>query len=748
MAHDMQPRFSPDGTTIVFVSDRSGDNNVWMLSLADGATTPLTEGTRSSYLSPEWTPDGQYVVVSRSAPLQGPAKLWLYHAKGGTGLPLVKEPRGLRMLGPAFGPDGRYVWYAQRFNSWQYNAILPQYQIGVYDRESGTRTTMSSRYGSAFRPALSPDGKWLAYGSRHDAETGLRIRELATGEERWLAHPIQRDEQESIANMDVLPGYSFTPDSRAIVISYGGEIWWVPIDGSQAAKIPFTVNAEVPVGPEIAFDYPVSDDPTFIVKQIRDAVPSPDGSKIAFTALDRLYLMDLPDGTPRRLTNREVGEYHPTWSPDGGSVAFVTWDDSDGHIMRVSASGGTPRQLTQVSAYYQQTAWSPDGRRIVAMRAAARNLHESIGPRVFNGLGSEFVWVPADGGAVTVIGPTEGNSRPHFTADPDRIFTYGRMPAANGQPATVALVSRRWDNTDLEAHLRVTWRLPLLAGGWEVSETSDLLMPRDFSSEAREGGIPEISANLVLMAPQGDRALAQVHRDVYVIPVPMTGGEVPTVMVTKPDSASMPIRKLTDIGGEFAAWGADGRTVHWSIGNALVTYRLDRAEAVDDSLRQAGADSAAADRRHGLAGHSTRHGGAAWCQRNHYAGRRGHRERGRRRPGQPNHRRWPARIGSRRRARHRREWHDHHSRFRGYPRPHVEPVGTALDTTLDLLRQPRLRCDHDTRSADSHHRRADVRRPGGGGSDAGTAGVLHRARCLLDRRHPRLGSREDRAAPL
>jgi Tol biopolymer transport system component len=596
MAHDMQPRFSPDGTTIVFVSDRSGDNNVWTLSLADGAATPLTEGTRSSYLSPEWTPNGRYVVVSRDPRgFQGPAKLWLYHAKGGTGLPLVKEPSGLRMLGPAFGSDDRYVWYAQRFNSWQYNAILPQYQIGVYDRETGTRTTMSSRYGSAFRPALSPDGKWLAYGTRHDAETGLRIRELATGEERWLAHPIQRDEQESIANMDVLPGYSFTPDSRAIVMSYGGEIWRVPVDGSPASKIPFTVNAEVPVGPEIAFDYPVSDDPTFIVSQIRDAVPSPDGSKIAFTALDRLYVMDLPSGTPRRLTNREVGEYHPTWSPDGSSVAFVTWDDSEGHIMRVAASGGTPRQLTQVSAYYQQTAWSPDGRRIVAMRAAARNLQEAIRPSVSNGLGSEFVWVPAEGGAVTVIGPTEGNSRPHFTADPDRIFTYGRVPAANDQPATVALVSRRWDNTDLEAHLRVTWRLPLLAGGWEVSETSDLLMPRDFSGESREGGIPEISANLVLMAPQGDLALAQVNRDVYVIPVPVTGGEVPTVMVTKPDSASMPIRKLTDIGGEFAAWGADGRTVHWSIGNALVTYRLDRAEAVDDSLRQAIAVTASRD---------------------------------------------------------------------------------------------------------------------------------------------------------
>jgi Tol biopolymer transport system component len=593
IAHDMQPRFSPDGAQLVFVSDRSGDENVWRLRLGGGDPVPVTTGVASTYMSPEWSPDGNYIVVSRSAPLQGLEKLWLYHVRGGTGLPLVQQPAGLRMMGPAFGPDPRYVWYAQRSGAWQYNAILPQYQLGIYDRETGSTTTMSSQYGSAFRPALSPDGTWLTYASRHDSETGLRLRDLATGEERWLAYPIQRDEQESVANMDVLPGYAFTPDSRTVVISYGGEIWRVPVDGSAPAKVPFTVNAEVAVGPEVKFEYPIEDSPTFTVKQIRDAVPSPDGGRIAFTALDRLYVMDVPSGTPRRLTTQEVGEYYPTWSPDGQSVAYVTWDESEGHIMRVPATGGAPRRLTTNAAYFQQPAWSSDGARIVATRASVRDLKEAIDPFVFSGLGAEFVWVPAAGGAVTVIGPTNGRSRPHFTADPERIFYYGRTPAQPGQPATIALTSSRWDDTDPRAHLRVTWRIPILVGGWEVSRASDILMPRDFDDEAREPIIPQASADLVMMAPRGDLALAQVNNDVYVVAVPQVGGQVPTVLVTKPDSAAMPVRKLTDIGGEFAAWGADGRTVHWSIGNAFVTYRLDRAEAVDDSLQRAGADSAA-----------------------------------------------------------------------------------------------------------------------------------------------------------
>jgi imidazolonepropionase-like amidohydrolase len=86
------------------------------------------------------------------------------------------------------------------------------------------------------------------------------------------------------------------------------------------------------------------------------------------------------------------------------------------------------------------------------------------------------------------------------------------------------------------------------------------------------------------MAPEGDQALAQVVNDLYVVTVPHVGGDTPTVSVADPESASFPARKLTDVGGEFPVWGADARTVHWSIGNAHVVYDLDAARAHDDSV--------------------------------------------------------------------------------------------------------------------------------------------------------------------
>lgn len=585
MAFDAQPRFSPDGQWIVFVSDRSGGDNVWAMRLDFTDTVQITEGNNSLYFSPEWMPDGEHIVVSRSGGLGGAAKLEMYHFKRRSPLPVIRGPQPFKTMGAAPSPDGRYIWYAGRTGDWQYNAVFPQYQLYRYDRETGQSTMMTNRWGSGFRPAISPDGRWLAYGTRFDTQTGLRLRDLATGEERWLVYPIQRDEMESRATLDVLPGYSFTPDSKAIVISYGGEIWRVPIEGGEPTKIPFEAEVSVDIGPEVRFSYRVDTTAMVTARQIRHPVVSPDGKKVVFTAFDRLWIKELPDGEARRLTDAEVGEYHPTWSPDGLWVAFVTWDDSaGGHIMKVRADRpGAPVRLTSVPALYYNPAWSPDGQRIVASRGAARDLKRA--PDVFFGpLGGEFVWVPAAGGEVTVIAPTGNRDVAHFRQDqPDRIYAYS---------PSEGLVSFRWDGTDVKRHLVVRGAPPPTAATphpeeWVPLPRRVFPVPREelLAAEAEQG--PQApAAELVMVSPKGGRALAQVGSHIYVISIPQVGGPVPTISVASPSGAPVPVRQLTDIGGEFPSWSADGNRVHWAIGNAFFTYDLARVEAIEDSTER------------------------------------------------------------------------------------------------------------------------------------------------------------------
>ena len=338
MAFDSQPHFSPDGNAIVFISDRSGGQNVWILNTKTADTVQVTSGNNHRYQSPEWAPDGDYVFASRVEGRSGAHKIWMFHKEGGAGLQLAKSSKkpdplkDVKMIETAFGANERHLWFSRRNRDWQYNAVFPQYQLAVFDRETGEIENKTDRYGSAFRPTLSPDGNYLVYGTRHDEHTGLRLRNLLTGEENWLAYPVQHDDQESRATLDVLPAMSFTPDSKFLVDSYGGKIWSVPIDGGDATNIPFRVKTVFGLGPLVEFEYPISDDQEFVARQIRDAVPSPDGSKLAFTVLDRLYVMDFPDGEPKLLTDLDITEAQPAWSPDGSELVFATWSSQDGGI--------------------------------------------------------------------------------------------------------------------------------------------------------------------------------------------------------------------------------------------------------------------------------------------------------------------------------------------------------------------------------------------------------------------------------
>ncbi len=552
MAFDGQPRISPDGKWVAFSSDRDGAENVWIMDLATKETRQITKLKDKTIQSPEWTPDGKYLVATVGDIVFKPGKLWMFHIDGGSGVQLTKDPPatgpfgGTLQIGAAFGPDGRNLWYAQRQGSWQYNAIYPQYQIGVYDRETGAREVRTTRFGSAIRPTLSPDGKWLVYASRYEAKTGLVLRDLKSGEEKWLAYPVQRDEQEAIPSRDAYPGMSFTPDSKEVVATYGGKIWRVPVDGGPPVPVPFRVQTKLELGPEVAFKYPIPDSAQFTARQIRDVAPAPDGRRLAFVALDRLYLADVASGTPRRLTNAGVVESQPTWSPDGQWIGYVTWERQGGLVYKVRADGSQPPiALTAERAAYDQPAWAPDGSRLVALARPAMAKRLADGPSA--GGGTDLVSIPANGGDPTLIAPGFGRQFPHFTRDSGRIFLWA---------GDSGVVSIRWDGTDLKRHLKVN--PPLLLN--EEKPTAP---------------------NSVRMAPAGDQALVQWGYDIFVVTVPQVGGEAPVISLADLKAAATPARRLTDIGGEFAAWSADGRKVHWGIGNAYVVYDLDSAAAFD-----------------------------------------------------------------------------------------------------------------------------------------------------------------------
>ena len=550
---DAQPRVSPDGKWIAFISDRSGSDNLWITKIDGSDPRKLSSESQDAVISPAWTPDSQYVVASIRA--TGATQLRMFHVNGGSGIaltggssapaagaPPAAGATGPTRLGASVTPDGRYLFVAQAGTG----TGLARWQIARLDMQTGDADVMTQAEGGGMRPLVSPDGKRVVYATRYETKTGLRVRHLDSGVDRWLKWPVTRDEQESGGSptRDTFAGYAFTPDGREIVVSNDGRIERINVETGVETAVPFKAKVSLDIGPDLEFPYRVPQGPVR-ARLIQDPRQSPDGKRLVMSVLTNLYVVDVPASgaatvTPKRLLpSAAENAFKPTWSPDGQWIAYVTWSaEGQGHIWKVRADGaGQPQQLTKVSAFYTDITFSPDGQRIVGLRGNEYQRQQTFSE--FGGLRIplDLVWLPATGGAVELIVPARGVGRPHFAADPSRIFVY----------SDDGLISLRYDGTDRRTHVRVT-------------------------GPGRSGAPRPPAADGVLMRPDGRWALAEVNNQLWVLAVPPFTGSPATVSVRTP---SLPVKRLTDIGADYFAWSDDGKAITWAIGSSFFRRAFD-----------------------------------------------------------------------------------------------------------------------------------------------------------------------------
>src|SRR6266705_418926 len=160
MAFDSQPKFSPDGKWIAFLSDREGTENIWIMKADGSEPKQVSKDPNSEFASPSWSPDGKYIFVSKTNFGIGPREIWLYHIDGGAGLqvtkskptPTIRRQDRPNDMGVVASADGRYLYYAERHGDFSYNAMLPQWVIKRKDRRTGDEDVIIQQPESAFRP--------------------------------------------------------------------------------------------------------------------------------------------------------------------------------------------------------------------------------------------------------------------------------------------------------------------------------------------------------------------------------------------------------------------------------------------------------------------------------------------------------------------------------------------------------------------------------------------------------------------
>ena len=292
-AFEFQPRFSPDGSHIAFVSDRDGLNNIWTMSPTGSDPQQVTRESERDVNSPEWSADGEYIFVrkhfvfSRSL---GAGEIWMYHNTGGSGLQVTDRPNEQQDQGePAASPDGQWVYYSQDMTQgplFQYNKDPNPGIYGILRRNlnTGEQEFVSGGPGGSITPVPHPDGERLAFLRRLQLNTVLFIRDLESGAEWPIFDGLEHDMQEAWAIHGPYARYSWVPGTNDVMIWAQGKIWRINTDSGAATQVSFSVDVDLRIQKAVRAPVDVAPD-QMDVKMLRHTVTSPDGSRVAYSAL-------------------------------------------------------------------------------------------------------------------------------------------------------------------------------------------------------------------------------------------------------------------------------------------------------------------------------------------------------------------------------------------------------------------------------------------------------------------------------
>jgi TolB protein len=318
------PAWSPDGRTIVFVSWRDGNGEVYAMDADGSGPRNLTQHPAKD-VRPEWSPDGRRIAFASRR--DGQSEVYVMDADGSGKRNLTRD-RAYDDY-PTWSPDGRRIAFLrgrQRQSHWPHRFY--SYHLYVVNADgSGLRrlsfgpTPTGNIPTGTYRLVWSPDGRTIYFGRHLVSADGSGSRRLP-----------------------YIPLTSvWSPDGRQIAFVRG-----LPVRSKFGGPVGrnheiYVMNADGSGSRRLTHNRAYDGEPAW----------SPDGRKIAFQSTKTIggnrevYVMNADGSGKRNLTRNPAQDGSPSWSPDGRRIAFVSNRDGrlEAHVMNADGSG--QRSLTR-----------------------------------------------------------------------------------------------------------------------------------------------------------------------------------------------------------------------------------------------------------------------------------------------------------------------------------------------------------------------------------------------------------------
>ena len=282
---------------------------------------------------------------------------------------------------PMWGADGKLYFASERdgtFNIWRIDPAGGNAQ----------QVTKHSDDGVQF-PSISPDGRRIVYENNFE----LWTLDVASGQSRKVPIALAFDPKESdtqvVTTNNRAEGYAIAPDGSALAVDFHGEIVIVPVESGVGDKLQLTnspwrerFQVYAPNGRHLAYISDESGEEEVWVTEIATGTRrkltthesvkaeltwAPNSSKVAYTAANRLYEVDITGGAARELASNPAGGFsNVAYVADGNWLVYVKRDDDqNADVFALDVAAKREYNLTQNPFNETNAQLTPDGRTLV-----------------------------------------------------------------------------------------------------------------------------------------------------------------------------------------------------------------------------------------------------------------------------------------------------------------------------------------------------------------------------------------------